>query len=108
MKQYKYKVNEAEYDVTIKSIVGNLTVEIAERSIYDYLEQELGIIVAMGKRTITVERVEKRRVLFLHRPHHNRGGVGLSIENRFPRQFEIAHAVAFFIAVKGVAPTPAA
>ena len=23
MKQYKYKVNEAEYDVTIKSIVGN-------------------------------------------------------------------------------------
>lgn len=44
----------------LKSIVGDLTAEIAERSIYDYLEQELGIIVAMGKRTITVERVEKR------------------------------------------------
>ncbi len=44
----------------LKSIVGDLTAEIAERSIYDHLEQDLGIIVAMGKRTITVEPVEKR------------------------------------------------
>ena len=44
----------------LKGIVGDLTAEIAERSIYDHLEQDLGIIVAMGKRTITVEPVEKR------------------------------------------------
>ena len=36
--------------------VPGLTAEIAGRSIYNYLEQELGCIVAMGKRVITVER----------------------------------------------------
>lgn len=36
--------------------VPGLTKEIAEGSIYDYLEGELGIVVATSKRTITVER----------------------------------------------------
>lgn len=35
--------------------VPGLTPEIAEGSIYDYLEGELGVVVAMSKRTITVE-----------------------------------------------------
>ena len=36
--------------------VPGLSAEIAEHSIYNYLEHELGCIVAMGKRVITVER----------------------------------------------------
>lgn len=36
--------------------VPGLTAEIAGQSIYNFLENELGCIVAMGKRTITVER----------------------------------------------------
>lgn len=38
------------------SSVPGITVEVARRSIYDHIEHDLGITIAMSKRTITVER----------------------------------------------------
>lgn len=40
----------------LKSVIGGLTPEIAEQSIYAYLEQELGMQIVTSKRKITVER----------------------------------------------------
>lgn len=40
----------------LASFVPGLTAEIAEGSIYDFLEGELGVVVSTSKRTITVER----------------------------------------------------
>ncbi len=40
----------------LKSVIGDLTPEIAEQSIYAYLEQELGMQIVTSKRKITVER----------------------------------------------------
>lgn len=39
----------------LKSLVPGLTIDIAGRSIYAYIEQELGMQIATSKRTITVE-----------------------------------------------------
>jgi GntR family trehalose operon transcriptional repressor len=41
------------------SSVPDLTREIAAASVYDYMEDELGITIAMSKRTITVEHATK-------------------------------------------------
>lgn len=43
----------------LKSITGGLTPEIAEQSIYAYLEQELGMQIVTSKRKITVEKATK-------------------------------------------------
>lgn len=43
-------------NVFLKSLVPGLTQEIAEHSIYAYIEKELGMQIATSKRTITVER----------------------------------------------------
>lgn len=43
----------------LKKLVPGLTEEIAERSIYDYIEQELGMQIVTSKRTITVERASE-------------------------------------------------
>lgn len=40
----------------LASFVPGLTAEIAEGSIYDFLEGELGVVMSTSKRTITVER----------------------------------------------------
>ena len=40
-----------------KDLIPGLTPEIAEHSIYEYLEQTLGFSIATSKRTMTVERV---------------------------------------------------
>ena len=40
--------------------IPNITKEIAERSIYEYIEGELGLRIAMSKRTITGERATAR------------------------------------------------
>ena len=40
-----------------KDLTRGLTPEIAARSVYDYLEGELGITISTSKRTLTVERV---------------------------------------------------
>ena len=45
-----------DYNLFLKSLVPGLTAEIAERSIYAYIEQELGMQIVTSKRTITVER----------------------------------------------------
>ena len=39
----------------LKSLIPNLTPDIAARSIYAYIEEELGMQIATSKRTITVE-----------------------------------------------------
>lgn len=51
----------------LKELVPGLTAQIAERSIYDYLEHELGLQIATSKRKITVERAAEsdRRYLDL-------------------------------------------
>lgn len=40
----------------LADVVPGLTAEVAERSIYDYLEGVLGMVIETSKRTITVER----------------------------------------------------
>lgn len=44
----------------LKSLVSNLTPDIAEQSIYAYLEQNLGMQIVTSKRRITVERTTPR------------------------------------------------
>lgn len=46
-----------DHNYFLKDIVENLTPAIASKSIYDYLENELGVVIATSKRTLTVERV---------------------------------------------------
>ena len=49
----------------LKSLTPDLTPEIAEQSIYAYLEQELGMQIVTSKRRITVERATPRDREFL-------------------------------------------
>lgn len=44
-----------DHNYFLKELVKDLTPEIASRSIYDYLEGELGVTIATSKRTLTVE-----------------------------------------------------
>ena len=41
----------------LKSVAKDLTVEIAEKSIYDYLENTLGVSIVTSRRIITVEKM---------------------------------------------------
>lgn len=56
-----------DYNLFLKSLVPGLTEEIAERSVYAYIEQELGMQIVTSKRTITVEHAsaEDKRLLVL-------------------------------------------
>lgn len=56
-----------DINVFLRPLVPGLTTEIAERSIYDYIEQKLGMQIVTSKRTITVERAtpEDERLLDL-------------------------------------------
>ena len=56
-----------DYNLFLKSLVPGLTPEIAERSVYAYIEQELGMQIVTSKRTITVEHAtaEDKRLLVL-------------------------------------------
>lgn len=56
-----------DYNLFLKSLVPGLTAEIAERSIYAYIEQELGMQIVTSKRVITVEHAgsEDARLLDL-------------------------------------------
>lgn len=49
----------------LKKLVPGLTEEIAEHSIYDYIEKELGMQIATSKRTITVEHASPQDKQFL-------------------------------------------
>lgn len=48
-----------DINVFLASLVPNLTEEIAQNSIYAYIENELGMQIATSKRRITVERATK-------------------------------------------------
>lgn len=56
-----------DYNLFLKSLVPGLTPEIAERSIYAYIEKELGMQIVTSKRIITVEHAseEDKRLLVL-------------------------------------------
>ena len=41
----------------MKSVAKDLTKEIAEKSIYDYLENTLGVSIVTSKRIMTVEKI---------------------------------------------------
>lgn len=45
-----------DINMFLKSLVPNLTKEIAENSIYEYIENDLGMSIVTSKRKITVER----------------------------------------------------
>lgn len=49
----------------LRELVPGLTAEIAERSVYDYIEQELGMPIVTSKRTITVEHASFQDKQFL-------------------------------------------
>lgn len=56
-----------DHNLFLKALVPGLTPEIAERSVYAYIERELGMQIVTSKRTITVERstAEDERLLDL-------------------------------------------
>ena len=45
-----------DINMFLKSLVPNLTKEIAENSIYEYIENDLGMSIVTSKRKLTVER----------------------------------------------------
>lgn len=49
-----------DINVFLKSLIPGLTPEIAQRSIYAYIEQELGMQIVTSKRTITVEHATQQ------------------------------------------------
>lgn len=54
-----------------KSIVPGITEEIANKSIYDYIEKELHMEIAMSKRKMTVERVTEVDMKWLNPGDYN-------------------------------------
>lgn len=46
-----------DINMFLKSLIPNLTKQIAEKSIYEYLENELGMSIVTSKRKVTVERI---------------------------------------------------
>lgn len=46
-----------DHNYFLKKLTPGLTSETASRSVYDYLEGELGLVITTSKRTLTVERV---------------------------------------------------
>ena len=55
----------------LKALVPGLTAEIAERSIYAYIERELGMQIVTSKRTITVEHATAEDERLLDLGDHN-------------------------------------
>ena len=46
-----------DHNYFLKDVIRDLTPRIAERSVYDYIEDGLGITISTSKRTLTVEHV---------------------------------------------------
>ena len=62
----------------------DLTAEIAAESIYDYLENELGMTIVTSKRRITVEQANDDDLLWLELDGYNCLGVsGIWFERLF-------------------------
>lgn len=55
----------------LKSVVTNLTKEIAEHSIYEYLENELHISIVTSKRIMTVEKMTEIDEKYLELKDYN-------------------------------------
>lgn len=60
-----------DHNYFLKELIPGLTPEIAERSIYEYLEQTLGFSIATSKRTMTVERVTQIDETYLDMKDYN-------------------------------------
>ena len=58
-------------NIFLKSLVPGLTADIAGRSIYAYVEQELGMQIVTSKRTITVEHASAQDEQFLDLGDYN-------------------------------------
>lgn len=54
-----------DIDYLDKKIVPNMTLEIAEQSIYDYLENQLHLIIAYAQKEITIDQLTNRDKLLL-------------------------------------------
>ena len=54
-----------DIDYLDKKIVPNMTREIAEQSIYDYLENQLHLIIAFAQKEITIDQLTDRDKLLL-------------------------------------------
>lgn len=62
VQRIRYLQEEAliiDYNYFLADIVKNLTKDIAENSVYEYMEKELNETIVTTKRTLTVERVTK-------------------------------------------------
>ena len=55
----------------LKELIPGLTPEIAEHSIYEYLEQDLGFTISTSKRTMTVEHVTQIDETYLDMNDYN-------------------------------------
>lgn len=60
-----------DYNLFLKSLVPGLTAEIAERSIYAYIEKNLGMQIVTSKRVITVEHAGSEDVRLLDLGSYN-------------------------------------
>lgn len=60
-----HKPTILDHSFFLKEITNGLTAEIAEKSIYGYLEKELGVSIITSKRKITVEKATDIDVLHL-------------------------------------------
>ncbi|MBQ7677373.1 MAG: UTRA domain-containing protein [Lachnospiraceae bacterium] len=55
----------------LKSVAKGLTAEIAAHSVYDHLENTLGVVIVSAKRTITVQKVTPDDKKYLNIPAHD-------------------------------------
>ena len=60
-----------DHNYFLKELIPGLTPEIAEHSIYEYLEQTLGFTISTSKRTMTVERVTQVDETYLDMNDYN-------------------------------------
>ncbi|MBE6043686.1 MAG: trehalose operon repressor [Clostridium thermopalmarium] len=60
-----------DINMFLKEVVPGLTKEIAERSIYEYIENELGMPIITSKRRMTVERVTETDKKYLELNDYN-------------------------------------
>ena len=60
-----------DHNYFLKELIPGLTPEIAEHSIYEYLEQALGFTISTSKRTLTVERVTQIDETYLDMNDYN-------------------------------------
>ncbi len=60
-----------DHNYFLKELMPELTPEIAEHSVYEYLEQTLGFTITTSKRTMTVERVTQVDETYLDMNDYN-------------------------------------